>query len=218
MLEALATAAEKGDEPGLRDAASAFRCRLFWSQAQDLALAVGQGAERLAAGSRLERRSFHRGNRRRRRRGARRPPARRARVQQRSHLRHRHRRRQMTVHFIGAGPGAADLITVRGRDLIAALPGVPLCRLARAEGAARLLPARRAHRRYRADGARRNRRRVRGGDRSGPRCGAAAFGRSVDLERARRADATARCAWHPLHGDARRAVLCRRRRRACAAN
>ncbi|GAB3517813.1 precorrin-4 C(11)-methyltransferase [Phytohabitans suffuscus] len=26
----------------------------------------------------------------------------------------------VTVHFIGAGPGAADLITVRGRDLIAA--------------------------------------------------------------------------------------------------
>ncbi len=26
----------------------------------------------------------------------------------------------MTVHFIGAGPGAADLITVRGRDLIRA--------------------------------------------------------------------------------------------------
>lgn len=25
----------------------------------------------------------------------------------------------MTVHFIGAGPGAADLITIRGRDLIA---------------------------------------------------------------------------------------------------
>ena len=24
----------------------------------------------------------------------------------------------MTVHFIGAGPGAADLITVRGRELI----------------------------------------------------------------------------------------------------
>ena len=30
----------------------------------------------------------------------------------------------MTVHFIGAGPGAADLITVRGRDLIAAAPVV----------------------------------------------------------------------------------------------
>ena len=28
----------------------------------------------------------------------------------------------MTVHFIGAGPGAADLITVRGRDLIAKCP------------------------------------------------------------------------------------------------
>lgn len=28
----------------------------------------------------------------------------------------------MTVHFIGAGPGAVDLITVRGRDLIASCP------------------------------------------------------------------------------------------------
>lgn len=28
----------------------------------------------------------------------------------------------MVVHFIGAGPGAPDLITVRGRDLIAACP------------------------------------------------------------------------------------------------
>ena len=30
----------------------------------------------------------------------------------------------MTVHFIGAGPGAADLITLRGRDLIARCPVV----------------------------------------------------------------------------------------------
>ena len=30
----------------------------------------------------------------------------------------------MTVHFIGAGPGAADLITLRGRDLIASCPVV----------------------------------------------------------------------------------------------
>ena len=30
----------------------------------------------------------------------------------------------MTVHFIGAGPGAADLITLRGRDLIASCPCV----------------------------------------------------------------------------------------------
>lgn len=28
----------------------------------------------------------------------------------------------MTVHFIGAGPGAADLITIRGRDLIGRCP------------------------------------------------------------------------------------------------
>ena len=28
----------------------------------------------------------------------------------------------MTVHFVGAGPGAADLVTIRGRDLIAACP------------------------------------------------------------------------------------------------
>ena len=28
----------------------------------------------------------------------------------------------MTVHFIGAGPGAADLLTLRGRDLIARSP------------------------------------------------------------------------------------------------
>lgn len=28
----------------------------------------------------------------------------------------------MTVHFIGAGPGAADLITLRGRDLLATCP------------------------------------------------------------------------------------------------
>ena len=28
----------------------------------------------------------------------------------------------MTVHFIGAGPGAADLLTLRGRDLISASP------------------------------------------------------------------------------------------------
>ncbi len=30
----------------------------------------------------------------------------------------------MTVHFIGAGPGAPDLLTLRGRDLIAASPVV----------------------------------------------------------------------------------------------
>ncbi len=28
----------------------------------------------------------------------------------------------MTIHFIGAGPGAADLLTLRGRDIIASCP------------------------------------------------------------------------------------------------
>ncbi|MGH6798216.1 MAG: SAM-dependent methyltransferase, partial [Roseiarcus sp.] len=28
----------------------------------------------------------------------------------------------MSVHFIGAGPGAPDLITLRGRDLVARCP------------------------------------------------------------------------------------------------
>ncbi|SDJ11587.1 precorrin-4/cobalt-precorrin-4 C11-methyltransferase [Frankineae bacterium MT45] len=52
----------------------------------------------------------------------------------------------MTVHFIGAGPGAADLITLRARDLIAAAPVclyagslVPVEVLAHAPAGARLV-------------------------------------------------------------------------------
>ncbi len=52
----------------------------------------------------------------------------------------------MTVHFIGAGPGAADLITVRGRDLIARCPVclyagslVPVALLAHCPPGARIL-------------------------------------------------------------------------------
>src|SRR5262249_24881163 len=49
-------------------------------------------------------------------------PNRAARRHQGSHLRHCRGRGRMTVHFVGAGPGAADLITVRGRDLIGRCP------------------------------------------------------------------------------------------------
>ena len=56
----------------------------------------------------------------------------------------------MTVHFIGAGPGAADLITVRGRASIDAAR-LPLCRLASCRRrCCRWCPPGRAHRRHRA--------------------------------------------------------------------
>ena len=122
----------------------------------------------------------------------------------------------MTVHFIGAGPGAADLITVRGRDLIARCP---VCLYAGSLVAPEILG-------WCPPGARivdtapldldaimaemRGRARARAGR------GAAAFRRPLDLERDGRADAPARRARHPLHGDARRAGLRRRRRRAGA--
>jgi precorrin-4/cobalt-precorrin-4 C11-methyltransferase len=58
----------------------------------------------------------------------------------------------MTVHFIGAGPGAADLLTLRGRDLIAASPVclyagslVPQGVLAHAPAGARLVDTAELH-------------------------------------------------------------------------
>src|SRR4029078_5741973 len=50
------------------------------------------------------------------------PASGRARGHRARHLRARHGRGPVPVHFIVAGPGAADLITVRGRDLIARCP------------------------------------------------------------------------------------------------
>ena len=54
----------------------------------------------------------------------------------------------MTVHFIGAGPGAADLITVRGRDLIARCPVCLYAGSIVPRESARALSARRAYRGY----------------------------------------------------------------------
>ena len=56
----------------------------------------------------------------------------------------------MTVHFIGAGPGAADLITVRGRDLIARCPVCLYAGSIIPRDLLAPLSAWRAHRRYRA--------------------------------------------------------------------
>ena len=74
---------------------------------------------------------------------------------------------RMTVHFIGAGPGAADLITCAGATSSRAARSASMpARSCRARCS--LLPARRAHRRYRAAVARRDRGRVRGGARGRP--------------------------------------------------
>ena len=94
----------------------------------------------------------------------------------------------MTVHFIGAGPGAADLITLRGRDLIARCPVclyagsiVPAELLAHCPKGARIVDTAPIV-------AGRDRGRIRSGAGGGQGRGAPAFGRPLDLQRARRAD------------------------------
>ena len=119
----------------------------------------------------------------------------------------------MTVHFIGAGPGAADLITVRGRDLLARCPVCLYAGSIVPRRAAAVLPRRRAQGRHRADVARRDRARICRRAPRRPGCGAAAFRRPVGVERRRRADQAAGAAGHPLHADARRALLRSGRRR-----
>ena len=89
----------------------------------------------------------------------------------------------MTVHFIGAGPGARRPHHRARPRAHRALPGLPLCRLARAAGDPVLVPARRAHRRHGAARSRRDHGGIRAGARAGRGRGAAAFRRSLDLER-----------------------------------
>ncbi len=119
----------------------------------------------------------------------------------------------MTIHFIGAGPGAPDLDHAARTRPHRALSGLPFCGLA---GAARMLAycppdariidtAPMSLDEIVAEFVRRRR--------GGRGCRASAFRRSVDLERARRTIAAARCARHPLHGHAGRSRLCRGQRR-----
>src|SRR5258708_297497 len=80
------------------------------------------GAHALQVGARNQGRAVDRRGLGAGRGGSQRPPALHARRHRVGDLCHCHRRRPMTVHFIGAGPGAVDLITVRGRNLVARCP------------------------------------------------------------------------------------------------
>ena len=118
----------------------------------------------------------------------------------------------MTVYFIGAGPGAADLITLRGQRLIERCPvclyagSLVPAEIVAAAPAGRIGPRHRAHasrRDHRRDG-----RRPCAGRGRRPR----PLRRSLDLWRRRRTDAPPRRARHCLRSRPRRARLRRRRR------
>ena len=121
-LDALATELEKATEPAFAEAARRLSVRLMACTVDDLDRVAGQVLtpsklvlEAKGVPSIAEASALVVAGRNGRLLGTRVATAQRD-------LRHRHRRRPMTVHFIGAGPGAPDLITVRGRDLIARCP------------------------------------------------------------------------------------------------
>ena len=115
---------------------------------------------------------------------------------------------RVTVHFIGAGPGAAGFDHRAGAHPAAALPCRALCGLAGAADDPRGSPGGCAHRRYRTARSRRDYGRDGAGGGRGPRGRTAAFRRSLPLWRYRRADAPPRSPRHPLRRDPRRARLC----------
>ena len=121
-LQAIATELEKATEPAFPEVARRLSVELVACTVTDLDRVAGQvltpskfvlKAKGLPS---IAEASAHR------RRRPQCPPAGRTRRHRARDLRHRHGRGPMTVHFIGAGPGAPDLITVRGRDLIARCP------------------------------------------------------------------------------------------------
>ena len=122
----LATIEARGDEPGLQGAARLLDMAVVFLSLENLRARDKDVRDPIRS---------RRGNVWRRQRGGGGGArggwlgehfARAARRDDAARLRHRPRegwrRKPMTVHFIGAGPGAADLLTLRGRDLIARCP------------------------------------------------------------------------------------------------
>ena len=214
-LGLIATSSAKTEEPGLAAVATDRGLKVVFVPQADLEAA---GSRTLTHSERVLR-DFRRavglrGGRAGRGRAGR-AAARAARRGRSRDLRARgHGRRRVTVHFIGAGPGAADLITVRGRDLIARCP---VCLYAGSIVPKELLqfcpPGARI-----VDTAPMSLDEIEAefvtAHRQAAGRGAAALRRSFDLQRARRADPAARPARHSLHRHARRSGLRRGRRSA----
>ena len=198
-LDAIATESAKATEAGFPEAARRLSVRPMACTVDDLDRVAGQVLTRSklvleAKGRAVDRRGVGAGRGR-----PQRAPAGHARGDGARDLRHRHRRGPMTVHFIGAGPGAPDLITVRGRDLIARCPVclyagslVPKALLDHCPAGARIVDTAPmsldeivAECRRATD--------------AGPGRGAPAFRRSLGLERDGRAAAASRCGRHRLH-------------------
>ena len=125
------TLAAKADEPGLIEAARILGVAAHAAAARGAQRAGRTHPYAFRGRASALRRAQHRRGRRARRRRRRRTAAWAAARRRRRDLRRRPipgaaMRRRATrhddVHFIGAGPGAPDLITVRGRDLIARSP------------------------------------------------------------------------------------------------
>ena len=117
------TLAAKAEEPGLVEAARLLRATLTPLPLEALQGGSGTHPHAFGRGAIAVWRAQYRRSRRARGRRPWRPAARAAHRGRRRDLRHRALLgAPMTVHFIGAGPGAPDLITVRGRDLIARCP------------------------------------------------------------------------------------------------
>ena len=149
----LFTHAAKQNEAGLAEAAKALGLPLVFLEAEVLRQASLRAVDTLAKSDGAVWTSIDCRDRRACRRRAFLRAARGADERRRCKLRDRGQkracnRRAMTVHFIGAGPGAPDLITLRGRDLIARSPVCLYAGSLVPQALARTLPKGRPHHRY----------------------------------------------------------------------